>query len=58
MPLPKLGFMDIKLIYESGYLAGFHNKYDCPYPKDSNEEEWWCIGYSDGVDDYSRTLDL
>ncbi len=22
--------------YESGYLAGFHNKYDCPYPKDSN----------------------
>jgi ribosome modulation factor len=36
--------------YESGYLAGFHNKYDCPYPKDSNEEEWWCIGYSDGVD--------
>lgn len=33
--------------YESGYLAGFHNKYDCPYPKDSNEEEWWCIGYSD-----------
>jgi len=47
-----------KEAYESGYLAGFHNKYDCPYPKDSKEEEWWCIGYSDGVDDYSRTLDL
>jgi len=25
--------------YESGYLSGFHNEYDCPYPKDSNEEE-------------------
>ena len=22
-----------KEAYESGYLSGFHNKYDCPYPK-------------------------
>ena len=24
--------------YESGYLAGFNNEYDCPYPEDSNEK--------------------
>jgi|APGre2960657404_1045060.scaffolds.fasta_scaffold189988_2 hypothetical protein len=26
--------------------------------KNPNMHKWWCIGYSDGVDDYSRTLDL
>jgi hypothetical protein len=47
-----------KEAYESGYLSGFHNEYDCPYPKDSNEEEWWIIGYNEGADAYSRSFDL
>lgn len=44
--------------YNLGYLAGFNDEYECPYPEDSIESDWWYIGYSDGVDGYSRSFDL
>lgn len=30
----------------------------CPYPEDSDEHNYWLIGYNEALDGYSRSFDL
>jgi ribosome modulation factor len=45
--------------FEEGYKAGYNDDgTKCPYPENSDEEDYWLSGYSEALDGYSRSFDM